>query len=370
MGVPSICFVGLENLPVISREYNHHGIGGEQVQHTLLARALVKRGYRVSMIVADYGQRDAEVVDGVSLYKAHGLDEGLPVLRFLHPRITKLWAALQRADADVYYVSCAGVQVGVVALFARLNGKRVVFRIAHDTDCDPKNLLIRFWRDKKIYEYGLRRANAVLSQSAQQSRALDANYGLPSRIAAMLVDPNQLDLAFEQRDVDVLWVNNLRPFKRPDLALELARRVPNLRVHMIGGTQPGHEDLYEQIREQARAIPNLTFHGRVPYHDVNDFYERAKVFVNTSDSEGFPNSYLQAWRRGAPTVAFFDPDGLIASQKLGSAPRSMDEMAAAVERFATQRADWARASQTCKQFMDDRYGDDKVLVPYLEAVHA
>jgi len=39
-----VCFVGLGNLPVLAREYNHHTIGGEQVQQTLLAQALVKEG--------------------------------------------------------------------------------------------------------------------------------------------------------------------------------------------------------------------------------------------------------------------------------------------------------------------------------------
>ena len=365
-----ICFVGLENLPVLSRQYNRHNIGGEQVQHTLLAKALVARGFDVSMIVADYGQPDVETVEGIKLFKAHGLNEGLPVLRFIHPRITKLWAALKRADCDIYYVSCAGPQLGVVALFAKLNRKRVVFRIAHDADCDPKHLLIRFWRDKKIYQYGLNRAHVVLAQSAQQARALLSNYGRSSRLAAMLVEPDQLKLNFDQRDVDVLWVNNLRPFKRPDLALELARRVPHLRVHMIGGPQGGHEALYEEIAQAAKAIPNLTFHGRVPYHDVNEFYERAKVFVNTSDSEGFPNSYLQAWRRGTPTVVFFDPDSVIDKNGLGEAAHSMDEMVAEVNRLAASAPDWLKVSVRCRRFMDEGFSDDTVLVPYLEAVQS
>jgi hypothetical protein len=34
-----VCFVGLENPPVLAREYNHHGIGGEQVQQPAENRA-------------------------------------------------------------------------------------------------------------------------------------------------------------------------------------------------------------------------------------------------------------------------------------------------------------------------------------------
>lgn len=368
MTKPKVCFIGLENLPVVSPDYNQHGIGGEQVQHTLLARALSKRGYPVSMVVADYGQPDGMQVDGITLHRAFGFDQGLPVVRFIHPRLTGLWSALQRADSDVYYVSCASLYVGIVAHFAKRHGKRVVFRIAHDTDCDPDHLLIDLWRDKRIYEYGLRRVDTILAQSEQQVRALKANYGLDSTIATMLVEPNQRDLPFDQRDVDVLWVNNIRAFKRPDLALELAQSLPHLRVHMIGGPMYGFESMYKQIEADAKAIPNLTFHGRVPYHDVNDFYERAKVFVNTSDSEGFPNSYLQAWRRGTPTIVFFDPDSIVAKRELGVAASSMEGMADAVRQLADSQVAWRRYSIRCQQFMDEQYGDDVVLRPYIEAL--
>lgn len=366
--LPKICFVGLENLPVLSRDYNQHGIGGEQVQHTLLARALAKRGYAVSMVVADYGQRDVERIDGIDVYKAYGFDDGLPVIRFVHPRLTGLWGALKKADADVYYVSTAGMQVGVIAAFAKRYGKRAVFRIAHDTDCDPDNLLIKFKRDKKIYEWGLRRVDAVLAQSVQQIEAMRNNYGVDSRMATMLVEPQNEERAFAERDVDVLWVNNLRGFKRPDLMVELARRMPHLKMHMIGGPQGGAEQLYEDTRRDADALPNLVFHGRVPYHDVNAFYERAKVFVNTSDSEGFPNSYLQAWRRGTPLVAFFDPDSTIADNGLGAVPKSMDEMVEAVSSLTSDAHAWAQVSARCRRYMDECYGDDKVLVPYLAVV--
>src|SRR5262249_41670879 len=112
---PSICFVGLRNLPVLAREYGRHGAGGAEVQQTLLARALAQRGLRVSMVVGDYGQSDGASWDGIKTYKASGFDEGIPLLRFVHPRWTKLWNALKRADADIYYTSCAGATVGQVA---------------------------------------------------------------------------------------------------------------------------------------------------------------------------------------------------------------------------------------------------------------
>jgi glycosyltransferase involved in cell wall biosynthesis len=307
-------------------------------------------------------------VDGITLHKAHPLSGGVPVLRFFHPRMTGLWSALRRADADVYYLSCASMQLGMAAAFTRLHSRRLVFRLASDTDCEPDRLLIRHARDRWLYEWGLRRADVVLAQSEHQARRLKSNYGLDSRLAAMLVDPAQQVRTFDARDIDVLWVSNLRPLKRPELALELARRLPGLRVHLVGGPLPGHEDLYAQIQAQAQALPHVRFHGRVPYHDVNALYERARVFVNTSEIEGFPNAYLQAWRRGTPSVAFFDPDGIVRTHGLGRSAASLEDLVEGTRVLATDTQAWAGAHARCLRFMDERYGEDRVLEPYVEAL--
>jgi glycosyltransferase involved in cell wall biosynthesis len=358
-----ICFLGFENLPVLAPEFNRHGIGGEQVQHTLLAKALVRRGHEVSMVVYDYGQADGAGWHGITTYKAYCERAGIPVLRYIHPRWTGLWSALCRADADLYYTSCAGMHLGLLALLCRHAGRKYVFRVAHDTDCEPDNLLIRYWRDRKLYEYGLRRADGILAQSRGQQRALYNNYGLPSEVAEMLVDPPEPDAG---RDIDVLWVNNLRQFKRPDLFLALARKMPQLSFHMIGGPQPGAGDLYRKIRHAADGLPNFTFHGRIPYHEVGSRYGRARIFVNTSDTEGFPNSYLQAWVRGTPVVAFFDPDSVIRREQLGAAVSSLDQMTDTIAGLINDRTAWLTASTRCKSYMTRNYGEDRVLAPYLE----
>jgi glycosyltransferase involved in cell wall biosynthesis len=363
-----VCFVGLGNLPVIAREYNHHGIGGEQVQQTLLAKALAARGYHVSMAVADYGQSDSAAWHGVTTYKAYRADAGLPILRFVYPRWTGTWAALMRADADVYYTSCAGLMVGLVGMFCRRHGRGLVHRLAHDTDADPKKLLIRYTRDTKLYGYGLREADIVLCQHAAQQRALMENFGVSSVVADMLVDPPARQLDRDQRDLEILWVNNLRDFKRPDLALQLARQMPARHIHMIGGPNRGFSDLYQGIESAAMNVPNLTFYGRVPYHEIGDFYDRAKVFVNTSDVEGFPNSFLQSWRRGIPVVSFFDPNGLIKREGLGVSPNSIDDMASAVHRFIADEKEWRKTSERCRSYMERTYGDDVVLKPYITAL--
>lgn len=358
-----ICFVGLDNLPVLASEYRRHTIGGESVQQTLLARALARRGDDISMVVADYGQRDAVEWEAIRVLKAYRPDAGIPVFRFIHPRWTGLWSALARADADLYYTSCAGMHVGLVALFCRRWRRRFVFRTASDTDCDGSRLLVQFARDRWLYAYGLRRADAILVQSASQAETLERCYGLAGRVAGMLVEKPP---AVTARDIDALWVSNIRHEKRPDRMLELAERLPNVKIHMVGGSLPGAEALFSEVSLAATTKANVSFHGRLPYWDANALYGRSKLLVNTSDVEGFPNSYLQAWIRGVPVVALFDPDGVIEREGLGVAAKSPGQMAAAIETLLGDPAAWKAASDRCSAFMAREYGEDRVLAPYLD----
>ena len=363
-----ICFVGLENFPVLAPEFEQHGIGGEQVQQSLLAMAFARRGFPVSMVCGDYGQQDGATWSGVRVYKAYGADEGIPVVRFVHPRWTKLWGALRRAAADVYYVSCAGAQIGQVAMWAALNGRRMIFRIASDSDCEPDRLQISFWRDRKLYEYGLRRAAAVLAQSVTQQALMRSNYGLDSSVAYMLVDAPERQLTLAERDIALLWVSNILQLKRPEVFIELARRLDPLTASMVGGAQQLARGLFQEVRARAAGVGNLTFHGRLPYRATKQVFDRARLFFNTSEIEGFPNTFLQAWIRGVPVISFFDPDEVIRREGLGCAVSSLDEMESAARRLASDSHAWLEMSARCRAYMARRYGEEEILAPYLAAV--
>ena len=365
-----ICFLGQNNLPVLAREYNKHGVGGAQVQMTLLAKALVERGHEVSMVVGDYGQEDGAAWQGIKTYKTFKPNDGLPLFRFMHPRWTSTWSALARADADIYFTSCAGMQVGLLALFCNRANKGFIYRLASDLDADPKNAAIRFWRDRKLYEYGLKRADKVLCQNEKQRELLKKNCSLNASLIKSLIEPPAIDLALHDRNIEILWVGNLRNIKRPDLAIELGRRLPMRDLHMIGGQLTGFSELFEDIEQEADSLSNITFHGQVPYHDVGDLYDRARVFVNTSDTEGFPNTYLQSWRRGVPVVAFFDPDGLISREGLGCAVNGMDEMQQAVDKLLTDDTEWYACSERCRRYMEQNHNDNQVLESYQDAIQS
>ena len=366
---PSICFVGPGNLPALAPEFRHRGMGGAELQQTLLAKALARSGFAVSMVVADLGQPDGAEWHGVRTFKAYRDTAGLPGTRFIYPRWTGVWSALRRANATIRYCSCAGLLPGELALFTRWHPGKVVFRIAHDSDCEPKNLQIPNWRAKALYRYGLRHVDLILAQTEAQQTSMLRNFGRPSRVVPSMLDFSSENRSIADRDIEALWVSNIRPFKRPDLALDLAAQSPAMTLHMIGGPKPGETSYFDAVQRRAATLPNVRFHGPLSYEEVNAHMARARVFVNTSDSEGFPNTYLQAWARGTPVVAFFDPDGVIARERLGRTVRDLQQMQSAVDEFRTNAELWSSVSRQCIAYVSARHGD-AALELYIDALRS
>ena len=361
---PHICFVAPHIWPVFSGNPDNGIIGGAEVQQSILARAMARAGYRVTIICLDYGQAQRVVLDGVTVHKTHRPDAGLPVLRFLHPRISGIWRVMRAVDADVYYQRCSGMLTAVVAAFCRHQGKRSIFASAADLDFVPGHQPIRFLRDRWLYEQGLKRVDRIVVQSAAQQQNCKANYG---RESMQIPSCYELSQGASPGSGDcVLWVSSIRErdYKRPELFLEMARRLPQRRFVMIGGAGGTSHAGFESIRSAAAAIPNLEFAGFLPLARVETYFDQARVLVNTSLHEGMPNTFLQAWARGVPTVAFIDTGARLRSAPLYPVVGEMDEATAEVERLFTDEAHWQRVSMRCREYFGSTHSVSTVLAHY------
>jgi glycosyltransferase involved in cell wall biosynthesis len=359
-----ICIVGLDSFGMLSRETNPKYIGGEAIQHVLLARAWRDLGHEVSMVVHDEGQGKRCKIDGITAIAAHTRDGGVPGLRFFHPRATRLLSALIDADAHVYYQSPAGAYTGITAWFCRATGRRFIFRVASDSDCEKEHGRLEFWRDRKLFNYGLRHTDVIAAQTEFQAQLLRENHGLESQVVNMMVEPPRPGPPLI-RDIDVLWVSNLRALKRPELALELARQLPQVKFTLVGGPMPGGQAYYEDMLAAAARLPNVTMLGPVPYAESAALFDRARIFLNTSSIEGFPNTFLQAWIRGVPVVSFFDPDSLVQRLSLGRIASSLDTMREAIHDLLEGEVDRQMIGRRAREFATREYTTG-VAARYLE----
>jgi glycosyltransferase involved in cell wall biosynthesis len=96
----------------------------------------------------------------------------------------------------------------------------------------------------------------------------------------------------------------------------------------------------------------------------------AAILLSTSDVEGFPNTFVQAWSSGTPVVSIrIDPDNIIEHMRLGAvvgnSDRAVHEIAALMHSPERRDAIAARAIA----FVRENYGARRVVGLFNRAVN-
>jgi glycosyltransferase involved in cell wall biosynthesis len=334
--------------------------GGIEVQLSLLAKGLAARGFDVRVVTCDYGQPDDLVVDGVRLMKCYPPHVGLPVLRFFHPRLSTSISALRRADADVYLVKGAGMYAGLVADVARSMGRRFVFVTGHDFDVLRELPDVHGPRDRIWYRRGLAGASTIIVQTEKQQRMLQDSFGYGSRVIMnTVVIPDAVANPASSRRV--VWMATYKPSKRPEWFTRLAERHPDLECAMVGvvPTPPLTDVDHRAAIAVGERCPNLTVQGPLAHERVVEFLQGAALFTHTSPAEGFPNTFLEAWSVGLPTVTCFDPDGIIARERLGEQHDTFEAWEAAVVRWMADPSERAAAGARAREYASRSHGSEE-----------
>jgi glycosyltransferase involved in cell wall biosynthesis len=112
-------------------------------------------------------------------------------------------------------------------------------------------------------------------------------------------------------------VGAMAEVKQPELFVRLAEAIPEVRFQMIGG-HSGNQEFYDRIKDATKRISNFEFLGVIPFDEINEYFSRASILVNTSMFEGFPHAFIQAWMHYVPVVSLnADPDELLCKNGLG-----------------------------------------------------
>jgi glycosyltransferase involved in cell wall biosynthesis len=120
---------------------------------------------------------------------------------------------------------------------------------------------------------------------------------------------------------------------------------------MVGAAAAGSGtvDWNDLVMRQIGAAGNIEYLGARPQSEINALMARSHVFVNTSISEGFPNTFIQAWMREVPVVSLdVDPDGVLDRERVGIHARTTAGLVEAVRGFVTdpqRRADYGERAR-------------------------
>ena len=317
--------------------------GGAEVQFYLSARALARvPGFDVSVLTTVGEQPFTEVIEGLTLIarrtKGRLTEESRDAIfsgSFTVRRYTRymaalweMWAQFRDIDADIYIHAGAGVEVGAYALICRLLRRHFVYVIASSIDlalpCGSVSGPLKW-----LYPFGVRHAQAVICRTEDQQAALHNGHrrrGIVIRTAHPIPPKSSANRR------SVLWAGRIHPLKQPRLFLDLAERCPEQAHVMVGMQDSGQRELWESICSRARGLPNLSFEPNLPLHRMDELFATARVFVNTSAYEGFPNTFVQATLHGVPIVSWIvNPDRVLTDQGVGfCAEGSFDRLVSSV----------------------------------------
>lgn len=356
----NVCFVAHNAYGALAGHDTGH-IGGIERQQSLMAGWLADHGHLVSMITWDEGQGNCEI-KGVRIFALGRREDGLPGLRFFHPRWTGLTRAMKQADADIYYYNCGDLGLGQVALWTRNHGRKTVYSVASEPDCDPQLPTLKPWRERILYRYGLHHADQVIAQTRRQQEMLRTGFGITADVIPMPCSgfSGGKSIEIDNAPPRILWVGRFSQEKRLEWLIDVAEALPQYHFDVAGAAN-ARTEYAKRLQQRAEALPNIILHGRLVHHDLGLLYNRARLLCCTSVFEGFPNTFLEAWSVGLPIVSTFDPDNLISREGLGKTASSVNEIHEGITAFLTDQELWQKTSSAAQSYFNTHHTLEAVI---------
>lgn len=269
-------------------------------------------------------------------------------------------------NADIFVHRCSSYEIGLCALECFLLRKKFIFMIANEIDVSLEQVKKMNFYHRKLYLFGLKMADLIITQSKEQSEALLKNF---KKQSIFLRSVNKVISNFEkQKRGYILWVSRIDKRKEvnAELFLELAKKFLNENFILIGPKNKDCEELFEEIKSKSKNIKNLKYIDFVPISEIDEFYKKAKIFISTSRYEGFPNTFIQAASYKTPIISLFvNPDNIFEKFKIGFFVNGdFNLMAEKVDLLLKDKKLWEEFSENAYNYVCDNHNLDKISKDY------
>ncbi|XOV86654.1 MAG: glycosyltransferase family 4 protein [Pseudomonadota bacterium] len=364
-GAFDVCIVGLKCFDLLTNADMPRYLGGIERMLVALGRGLAASGLRVAFVTFDESDGQPVHAGDIWIFPAFRPDAGIKGLRPLHPKLTLLTRAMARTRANVYLQMGAGIETLMTTLAARwLLRKTMLYCLASDSDCLPDVPLVESKLEAKLYLWALRHVHQRVSQTLAQEKLLRDNFGLDSIVIPMphhpvKAPPDNLP-SLPHSGIEVIWVGRIVEGKRLELYVELAKRLPQITFHVIGS--PNQASAYSlRVLDQANQVANIKVHGRVGESELYQLFLRSHLLCCTSEIEGFPATFIEAWSFSMPVLTTFDPDGVVSKEKVGIVVGSVDELVSGLLEMTGDSQAYSEMALRSRTYYLNHYTVDAVI---------
>jgi len=299
-------------------------IDGLTIQLMLWANVYAKNGWEVKTFTRNNNNNNLIQNNIQYIYLRKAI-----FLAIIFDQLIALWHLIYYKPNVVIHRG-AGRNLFILSIASKVLGFKLIQMLASNSDVKVDQVLIKNWFDRELYKFGLKNCLFFIAQNTIQKAILLKRY----KNAKLLVIPNiwlNNNTIIESKK-GILWVSNFRALKRPTWFLDLAKKIPNEQFIMVGGPI-GDENLYNSSKEEAKGIINLNFMGPLSLAETNKLFQNCKLFICTSEIEGFPNTFLQAFSNNVPIISTFDPSDLLKNKQLGMPVNNIKEIIEAINKL-------------------------------------
>lgn len=337
--------------------------GGAEVQVLHLARGLAARDRDVAVITQAVPGLPS-TVDGVEIVAQPRPQLRPTILRRIALLATTAYVLL-RTSAHAVVQRSSGATTGLVGLATTLTRTRFVFSSASTVDFSFEDLGHNR-ATNALYHLGVRLADAIVVQTDEQAVLCRKRFGREPVVIRSVAEPadGPRDSA---RSQGFLWIGRLTSYKNPEAYLDLAAAVPEAPFTMV--CVPADEAgaaVLAKLEVRAASIPNLTLLGPQSRPAILERIADATAVVSTSVFEGMPNTLIEGWARGIPSLTLsHDPDGVIEREGLGTCAAGDAELLAAKAReLWADRASGGPLRTHCRDYARRVHHPDAVLAQW------
>ncbi|WP_276278587.1 glycosyltransferase family 4 protein [Haloarcula regularis] len=165
----------------------------------------------------------------------------------------------------------------------------------------------------------------------------------------------------EEREY-ILWVGRVeRSQKKPHRFLNLASKLPEKEFILIG-PKTENDQYYSEIMEWSSQLENVSFLGYVPPQEIMEYYNQAQMLVNTSDFEGFPNTFLEAWGYCCPVISLhYEADGIIEQEAVGKVSGSISAMVNDVREISERPKLRNKLGRRAREYVEEHHSQERII---------
>jgi len=347
-----ISFFSLKSYPLFNPALKST-FGGSEVQLYLIGKEFVSyKRDEIFFIVADYGQTNVEEIGNLKVIKSINFNTN-----YLFSSI-KLIKVLQRINPDIIILRSFAPLSGFLSFYiSRILKSKLIFMIPHDSHTDGsyknKKGVMKYFFTNMIFKY----SNLVITQNEYQKGNLEEQGIRSATIGSGYPIPEKIS----PKEDCILWVGRSELWKRPELFLELAELKHKKKFVMVCPPSTYNPELSKRIEKRASGINNLKFVEFVPFNEIDQYFQKAKVFVNTSTQEGFPNTFIQATKNGTPIISLdVNPDNLLGKYDCGFfCDGDLDEMDKRLDQLLNDADLYKRMSDNAYNYAKENHDIEK-----------